>query len=101
MGSMLSVKPILTLADGEVHPVERPRTRARALNRLGELVRQQGKPERLAVIYSTEPGAAQDLCRSLSDLAPLDQITLARFSPVLGTYVGPNALGVAVYVPDD
>jgi fatty acid-binding protein DegV len=101
LGSMLSVKPILTLAHGEVHPVERPRTRAKGLARLGELVRQQGTPDRLAVIYSTEPEAAQELCQTLSDLAPQDQIILTRFSPVLGAYVGPNALGVAVYVPND
>ena len=99
MGSMLSVKPILTLANGEVHPVERPRTRAKALDHLGELVRQHGTPERLAVIYSTEPLAAQELCQSFSDLVPQEQIILARFSPVLGTYVGPNALGVAMSIP--
>ena len=101
LASVLSVKPILTLADGEVHPVERPRTRARALDRLGALVRQQGPPERLAVIYSTEPQAARDLCQSFSDLAAQEEIILARFSPVLGTYVGPNALGVALSLPAD
>ena len=99
LGTILSVKPILTLTDGEAYPVERPRTRPKGLERLNALVRQQGPPERLAVIYSTEPRAAQDLCKMFSDLAPQEEIILARFSPLLGTYVGPNALGVAMSLP--
>ena len=49
MGSFLSVKPILTLQDGEVHPVERPRTMAKALPRLIELVSRNAPLVRIAV----------------------------------------------------
>ena len=37
LGSVLSVKPILKVEDGEVHPVERPRNMDRAVRRLAEL----------------------------------------------------------------
>ena len=40
IGSVLNVKPILTLRDGEAHPVERLRNRDRALRRLGEITHQ-------------------------------------------------------------
>ena len=95
MGSILSVKPILTLQDGEVHPVERPRTVAKAQSRLIELVSQQRPFDQVAVIYSTDLQAAERLRDSLSDLLPLEEIILARFSPALGVYVGPNAQGIA------
>ena len=96
VGSLLSVKPILKLQDGEAHPVERPRNRERALNRLVELVRDLSPVRQLAVIYSTEPDQAEALRRRLAALLPEDQIVASRFGPVVGTYVGPKALGVAL-----
>lgn len=96
VGSLLSVKPILTLMDGEVHPLERPRNHQRAMRRLVELVSEKAPASRLGVIYSTEQEWAAELCDSLSDLLPREQIVTARFGPALGTYVGPRAVGVAI-----
>lgn len=96
VGSLLSVKPILTLQDGEVHPVERPRNRERALRRLVELLRELAPARQLAVVHSTEPDQAAELRRQLADLLPEDQIIVSRFGATLGTYVGPKALGVAL-----
>ena len=96
MGSLLSVKPILTLVDGEVHPLERPRNHQRAMRRLQELTREKGTITRLGVIYSTDEEWAAELRDSLGDLLPAEQVVTARFGPALGTYVGPRAVGVAV-----
>ena len=95
-GSMLSVKPILKLQDGEVHPLERPRNAQRALRRLAELAREYAPLARLGVIYSTEPERAEQLKRELAGLVPQDSILTARFGPTLGTYVGPGAVAVAL-----
>lgn len=96
LGSVLGVKPILTIQDGEAHPVERPRNRNRAFRRLVELTEELAPLRRLAVIYSTEPERAEDLRVKLSSLAPQDEIMATRFGPTLGTYVGPGALGVGL-----
>ena len=96
VGSLLSVKPILTLVDGEVHPLERPRNHQRAMRRLAEMTREKAPAARLGVIYSTDEQWAAELRTSLSDLLPEDQIITARFGPALGTYVGPRAVGVAL-----
>lgn len=96
LGSVLRVKPILRLIDGEAHPVERPRTQTKALARLLKLATELGPAERVAVIYSTEEEAANHLRRNLTDLAQEADIILARFGPTLGTYVGPGALGIAL-----
>ena len=100
VGSLLSVKPILTLVDGEVHPLERPRNHQRAMRRLIELTREKGQPVRLGVIYSTEQEWATEIRSSLSDLLPEEEIVTARFGPALGTYVGPRAVGVALTVAE-
>jgi fatty acid-binding protein DegV len=96
MGSILSVKPILKLQDGEAHPVERPRNRERAMRRLIELTQDLRPVERLAVIHSTDPDRMALLKQELSGLLPAGQIIEARFGSTLGTYIGPDALGIAV-----
>ena len=96
LGGVLSVKPILGMKDGEVHPVERPRSRQRGLRRLRELAAQMAPVRQLAVIYSTELQEAEDLKQGFSDLLPDDQIITARFGSALGVYVGPHAVGVAL-----
>ena len=96
VGSMLSVKPILRILDGEVHPLERPRNRQRATRRLVEMAREMAPVRQLGVIYSTDPDPAQAVLEELSGLAPAESVVQARFGPVLGTYLGPNAVGVAV-----
>ena len=96
MGSVLSVKPILRLQDGAAHPVERPRNRDRAIRRLVELAQDLAPVQRLAVIYSTDPERMATLKQDLNGLLPADQIIEARFGSTLGTYIGPDALGVAI-----
>ncbi len=96
MGSVLHVKPILRLQDGEAHPVERPRNRERAMRRLVELAQELAPVRRLAVIYSTDPYRMVELKQGLTGILPADQIIESRFGSTLGTYIGPDALGVAV-----
>ncbi|MBI2867502.1 MAG: DegV family protein [Chloroflexi bacterium] len=96
LGSLLQIKPLVTVRDGEVHPLERVRTRTKALDRLCEMATAVPKPSAVAVCYSTTPDEAERLAQRLSIVMPRDQIMLSRFGPVLGTYVGPGALAVAV-----
>ena len=96
IGSVLNVKPILALRDGEAHPVERLRNRERAIRRLAELTQALAPLQQLAVIYSTEAEQAESLMSILSGLVPADQLVAARFGPTLGTYLGPRAVGVAL-----
>ena len=96
LGSVLSVKPILKVQDGEVHPVERPRNMDRAVRRLAELAGEYAPIRQLGVIYSTEPGRAVTLKEQLGDLFSADDVITSRFGPTLGTYVGPKAVGVAI-----
>jgi DegV family protein with EDD domain len=96
MGTMLSVKPILKLLEGEAHPVERPRNLERGIRRIAELAREYAPVQQLGVIYSTDPDRAAQLKQSLADLLPQEEIVISRFGPTLGTYVGPKALGIAL-----
>ena len=96
VGGMLKVKPILTIRDGEVHPVERPRSLERAKNRLIEITRELAPIRQLNVSYSTDRLQALALRAELAELVDPEHLIESRFGPTLGTYLGPNALGVAI-----
>lgn len=96
MGGALQFKPILSVRDGAVHPEERPRTKRKALDRLGSLVRSLEPVSRLHISYTTSADDARAVRGALADLVNPDSIVESRFGPVLGTHLGPGAIGVAV-----
>ena len=96
LGSILNIKPILTIRDGEAHPAERTRTRERGLQRLVETVKGLAPFDHLGLIHSTTPEEAEALAERFTDLVPRDQIVMGRFGPVVGTYLGPGALGIGL-----
>ena len=96
MGSILKVKPILKVANGEVLPVDRPRNLRRGLQRLEELVREQGgSVSKLAVAYTTDAGPAEEIRNRLSDLASPENTYTAQVGSAIGTHVGPGAVAVS------
>jgi DegV family protein with EDD domain len=95
LGTMLSVKPMLTVTDGEIHPLERVRTRSRAVERLHEYVGEFSSLRHLAVFHSTTPDEAQALAERLSVFHP-QETHLGKYGPVIATHIGPGAMGVIV-----
>ncbi len=94
MGQLLNVKPIVRVYRGVVSLLERVRTRARSVQRLEELATGLGQLEFLAVLHTTAQEAAQQLARDVAHLAP-PPIPVIEITPVIGTHVGPNGLGLA------
>ncbi len=96
MGSILKVKPILSVANGEVLPVDRPRNLRRGLQRLEELVREQsGSVSKLAVAYTTDAAPAEEMRNRLSDLASPENTYTIQIGSAIGTHVGPGAVAVS------
>jgi DegV family protein with EDD domain len=96
IGSVLSVKPIITVEGGVVETVDRPRTASRARARLLELL-SSGPVERAVVLHTQAPDAvafAAELGGRLR-LAP-DRIGIGLVGPVAGAHVGPGAMGAAI-----
>ncbi|MFH1482787.1 MAG: DegV family protein, partial [Chloroflexota bacterium] len=95
LGSLLNIKPLLTVKDGEAHPLERVRTRPRAIERLCQIVEAFRSIQAMAVLSTTTPQEGEGLARRLGAHYK-GEIHLSRFGPVMGTYVGPGALGIAI-----
>ena len=100
MGRMLDVKPILTLKDGMATPVVRRRTRAKAIEYLRKFAAGFDNIAELAVAYTTRPEDALALVNDLDDVFPKERTYLSVIGPVLGTHLGPGALGIAVVEPE-
>ena len=97
MGGLLDVKPLLAFEEGRVAAAGRVRSRKKAIAAVLEhVVEQHGAIERLAVVHSNPPDLAEFLTR-LAEVYPNEPM-LARFGPVVGTHIGPNAIGIAYLV---
>ncbi len=95
VGTLLHVKPLISIVGGEVVPVENARSQKRALERLVEIVLGSGPIQEIAVIHAASEELAQKVKQMLAKTLPADQIVMTETGPVLGTHVGPNAVGIA------
>jgi DegV family protein with EDD domain len=95
VGTLLHFKPLISIVGGEVVPVENTRSQKRALERLVEIVLGSGPIQEIAVIHAAGEELAQKVKQMLASTLPEDQIVMTETGPVLGTHVGPNAVGIA------
>ena len=96
LGSILNVKPLLGIKDGEFVPVGQVRSRAKGIERLFDLAKEAGHNiAEATVIHSTTPDEAKSLADRISEFVSPDRIYVSRFGPVLGVHGGPGVLAVA------
>ena len=93
LASVLQIKPILKMNDGEFD-MERVRTRKAALDRVLELLEGLGPLEDLALVHTHAPEEAKALGRRASHLVPEGASSLsAEVTPVIGAHIGPGVVG--------
>ena len=97
IGTMLDLKPILLVKDREIKPVDRVRTKSRAIGRMVEFFRSEGPVEQVGVMHAQSPGEADDIAARLREVLPGTEIAMGQIGAVLGTHVGPKAVGI-VYI---
>jgi DegV family protein with EDD domain len=95
LGSILNVKPLLTLKDGEFVPVTQVHSRSKGKGKLLEFVRNAKDIEALAVVYTTTPDEAKELAASITAI-PKASIIVAQVGSALGVHGGPGALAIAM-----
>ncbi|HEY92399.1 MAG TPA: DegV family protein [Dehalococcoidia bacterium] len=96
LGAMVSIKPILTVKDGEMSEKTKLRSRSAGMDYLYNFVAGFTHIEELAVEHATTPEDAEELIERLSSLFPKERIHKSTISPVVGTYAGPGAMAVTV-----
>ncbi len=98
VGTALNVKPLLGVVDGRVEVVDRARTSRRAFDRAVELAVEgaAGSPVDVCVVHASAPGRASALEARLSQHVAIASEWRATIGPIVGTHVGPGAVGLAV-----
>jgi DegV family protein with EDD domain len=96
LGAMLRIKPILSLREGELYPVERVRTRVQGVERIIQAAVRHQNVTMAAVGHSTTPDEAELILGRLAMAFPHAQVFTTRFGPVIGTHGGPGTVGVGV-----
>lgn len=97
IGTLLSVKPIIAVKDGEVEQADRVRTRAKARERLIELI--TARPiERLAILHTISPDVEAFRDAVLARQPGLDakDVTMSLVGPSVGPHLGPGCVGAVM-----
>jgi len=97
IGTMLDLKPLLLVADREIKPVERARTRSRAIARMVDYFIAELPVEYIGVMHAQASAEAQQIAAGLRSRLPDQEIPIGQIGCVLGTHTGPRALGL-VYI---
>ena len=98
LGSILAVKPMLTMRGGELESAGQVRKRTDGIERLVDFVKKTADIEDLAIVYSTTPDEAQTLAERMDSIFTKEKTRLVRLGPALGVHAGPGILFVAFRV---
>jgi len=97
MGSALQFKPVLSVENGAVDPLERPRTQAKAVRRILEIMaaRVKERPVHAAVVHADALDKAERLRQEVDSLFNCRELYVTDLTPVMGAHAGPGVLGMA------
>ena len=98
LGSMLGIKPFLTIEDGEIKPIEKVRTRAQAIERLVEFAVEFTDVEDALILHhhlhsSEQAHMLQD---RLAQEFPGQHFIMTTYSAALACLIGPDATGIVI-----
>lgn len=96
LGSVLNVKPLITIRNGEIAPIGNVRTHTKAVEKLVEFVKGASNIQDMAIIHNTTPDDAASLKDPLSSFVSSDHLYMARLGPALGVHAGPRTLAVVI-----
>lgn len=97
LGTMLGIKPLFILEEGDIVPMEKARSQTKAVERLFEFITEFPHIEEMVVLHGTDGTDLAELLERLEINFPDKEVKATLYSPSLATHVGPGALGVFVY----
>jgi DegV family protein with EDD domain len=97
LGSMQRIKPLMLMDEGEIVPYERTRTRAKAIEGLYTFIEDFPRVREVVALYATTPEDVEKLLEKVDPIFPRGRVQIEQFGPSIGAYLGPGAMGVAVF----
>jgi len=100
LGNLLSVKPILSLKDGEIIPVEKVRGKSKAFKKMIELMKKDipsGGPIKISIINANAEEDSYKLEEMVKSGFKVTEVIRSTIGTVIGAYVGPGAIALVFY----
>ncbi|MBI2845661.1 MAG: DegV family protein [Chloroflexi bacterium] len=97
LGTMLGIKPLFILEEGDIVPLEKARSRTKAVERLFEFLTEFPHIEKMTILHGADGSDLPELLERLETAYPDKLIDVVSYAPSLAAHVGPGALGVFVY----
>jgi DegV family protein with EDD domain len=104
-GTVLSIKPILEVpvATGAIEPLERVRSRPKAIRRLLEIMQERvGQWQRVhvSIDHANVPEEAKHLKSQITSTFSCTETFINDWAPVAGVHCGPGVIGISFYAED-
>ena len=97
LGTLLQIKPFISLKDGEVLRFGEARTRRKGIERLYASLKKLGSLERLAILHTNAENEARQMVAEFTQQVKTQPLVV-NVTSIIGTHVGPNALGFVAVV---
>jgi len=97
LGTMLGLKPLATMEDGDLLPVEKVRNYQRGVDKLYDFIIEFSRIEQMYLIQHDMETEAAQLLERLELAYPGREFPVIGYAPSLAVHIGPKALGVIVY----
>jgi DegV family protein with EDD domain len=102
LGSIMQVKPILTISDGKAGPFDKQRTKIRAIARLKELAQTEcpeGKECYVTIMHGAAKDEAEILAKECQELLHVNKVRYYDLPPAIMVHAGPGVLAISYFVP--
>jgi len=103
VNSLLQIKPVFTVNQGDAYTVALPRTTRSAIKRILKLTAQsvvKGQPLHVAVMHADALKKAIALRDRIASEFDCAELFITEFTPVMGVHTGPGVIGIAFYSGD-
>jgi DegV family protein with EDD domain len=97
LGTMLDLKPLSTMEDGDLLPIEKVRTYTRAVDKLYDFIIEFSHIEQLYILQRGFETEAAQLLERLEVVFPNREFPVIGYPPSLAVHIGPKAIGIMVY----
>ncbi len=98
--SILKIKPVFSVNDGDAHIVALPRSIENATKQILKIMKKKAvrdKPLHVAVMHADTPGRAEALRAQIAGRFNCAELFVTEFTPVIGVHAGPGVIGVSFY----
>jgi DegV family protein with EDD domain len=99
LGAMLGIRPFLAIEEGRIVPMEKVRSRERAIDKLAEFANEFSDIEQIAILQSTPypTDETKMLVERLALTTSEQTLPILLYGPLLAAQIGPDGMGLVVY----